>query len=142
MIHNFGMRFAFYHISWIFFSDVVFVFRSAVYYASAHSRSFDYQRYKAYPPYCSDPAEMATRKIPPLPTDDNNNTRIVHVTAIIRHGARTPIQTYHCWDGYWEEPGKFSGRCSKFNAAAKCNSSISITSDEFTHLRRSSLISL
>lgn len=63
-----------------------------------------YQRYKTYPPYCSTPEEMATRKIPPLRTDDPHlgETRIVHVTAVLRHGARTPwSSSQECWNGFW-----------------------------------------
>mmetsp|Transcript_6951 Transcript_6951/g.14781 ORF Transcript_6951/g.14781 Transcript_6951/m.14781 type:complete len:482 (-) Transcript_6951:667-2112(-) len=70
-------------------------------------RSLYYQRYGSYPSYCSDPGEMATRKIPPLPKDGNDNgngTRLVHVTAIIRHGARTPVHKKNCWQGHWDEP--------------------------------------
>jgi len=70
---------------------------------------------------------MDDRSIPPLkdflPTsgpfddDDNGNstgstkkhlvgeTRLLHVTAIIRHGARTPWSSeMKCWDGYWDSP--------------------------------------
>src|SRR5687768_7877792 len=64
-----------------------------------------YTRYPAYPPYCSTPTEMATRTIPPLPVDDvrQGETRIVHVTAVIRHGARTPYSpNLNCWNGFWE----------------------------------------
>ena len=67
-----------------------------------------YQQYKSYPVYCSDPSEMETRAIPPLPIEDLNTTtyksRINRVTAIIRHGARTPIHTKNCWKGHWKEP--------------------------------------
>ncbi len=66
-----------------------------------------YQRYKSYPPYCSDPIEMNTRAIPPLPEDQNTTTyksRLQRVTAVIRHGARTPTRTKNCWEGYWDEP--------------------------------------
>jgi hypothetical protein len=71
-----------------------------------------YQRYKVYPPYCSDPKEMKTRSIPPLPLQEDSsenstspNTHLVHVSAIIRHGARTPVHgTKRCWKGYWDEP--------------------------------------
>jgi hypothetical protein len=89
-----------------------------------------YQRYPVYHPYCSDPKEMATRSIPPLSDDDlfhfrnlpdeanvtaadstdqetiNNATvsRLVHVTAVIRHGARTITRPKPCWDGYWDGP--------------------------------------
>ncbi|MGK3752006.1 MAG: hypothetical protein ACI8RD_004310 [Bacillariaceae sp.] len=71
---------------------------------SVSAEFYTYQRYTDYPPYCSDIPEMATRNIPPLPTNKNNNenTRIVHVSAIIRHGARTPVHTKHCFDGHWD----------------------------------------
>jgi len=91
--------------------------------AEYHSSStFDeeknwYQRYAAYPPYCSTPQEMAKRQIPPLAAmaggDGNSTTTIstqqttqlVHVTAILRHGARTPWgNTLNCWDRYWQSP--------------------------------------
>jgi hypothetical protein len=50
------------------------------------------------------------------PSNNNNNnnnnnkrligeTRLVHVTAIIRHGARTPWSNeMKCWDGFWDSP--------------------------------------
>lgn len=57
-----------------------------------------YTKYPAYPPYCSTPTEMKTRSIPPLAEDPKlGATRLVHVTSIIRHGARTPLST--CWVG-------------------------------------------
>jgi hypothetical protein len=66
-----------------------------------------YQRYNHYPEYCSTPRHMEERRIPPL-TDDQipkiGETRLVHVTTIIRHGARTPWSAnMRCWDGYWED---------------------------------------
>jgi len=81
-----------------------------------------YEKYPIYPQYCSTPEEMEQRAIPPLrmhPNDDGKNgegtnqnddnrkegTRLVHVTALIRHGARTPwagAPGYQCWDGYWQ----------------------------------------
>lgn len=83
-----------------------------------------YGRYDHYPPYCAIPQQMDDRKIPPLrdflpksgletDNDDGNSTaskkslvgetRLVHVTAIIRHGARTPWSSeMKCYDGYWE----------------------------------------
>eukprot|EP00978_Attheya_sp_CCMP212_P004665 scaffold10192_cov36-Attheya_sp.AAC.1 len=74
-----------------------------------------YSRYPHYPAYCSTPDEMKTRQIPPLPPPNNNNnkddaatiqdSKLVQVTAIIRHGARTPWGGDHaCWDGYWTNP--------------------------------------
>mmetsp|Transcript_6453 Transcript_6453/g.13323 ORF Transcript_6453/g.13323 Transcript_6453/m.13323 type:complete len:594 (+) Transcript_6453:145-1926(+) len=66
-----------------------------------------YQRYKSYPHYCSDPSEMNTRAIPPLPNDQNTTSyksKLQRVTAVIRHGARTPIHTKNCWSGHWNEP--------------------------------------
>jgi hypothetical protein len=72
---------------------------------------------------------MDDRSIPPLkdflprsgPFDDDDDengnstestkkhlvgeTRLLHVTAIIRHGARTPWSSeMKCWDGYWDSP--------------------------------------
>jgi hypothetical protein len=63
-----------------------------------------YQRYPAYPPYCSIPAAMANRAIPPVADDVRlGESRLVHVTAIFRHGARTPYKgDLNCWDGYLE----------------------------------------
>ena len=70
-----------------------------------------YTAYSTYPEYCSTPEMMAQRSIPPLKEDESNSrmgeTRLVHVTAVIRHGARTPVgagQTTTCWDGYWDDP--------------------------------------
>jgi hypothetical protein len=64
-----------------------------------------YKRYAQYPEYCSTPAEMHARRIPPL-RDDNphlGETRLVHVTTVIRHGARTPWSSnQECWKGYWD----------------------------------------
>lgn len=57
-----------------------------------------YTKYPAYPPYCSTPTEMKKRVIPPLAEDAKlGATRLVHVTSVIRHGARTPLST--CWIG-------------------------------------------
>ena len=75
--------------------------------ASESNESPYYQRYKAYPDYCSDPSVMETRSLPPLPDDQNTTTyksRLQRVTAIIRHGARTPIHYKPCWKGHWDEP--------------------------------------
>lgn len=79
-----------------------------------------YKKYAAYPPYCSTPDEMEKRAVPPLKKakgDDgpqkggeeevSESSRLVHVTALIRHGARTPYAaapSYVCWDGYWDDP--------------------------------------
>jgi hypothetical protein len=63
-----------------------------------------YKRYPAYPPYCSIPEEMAKRDIPPVGNDVRlGESRLVHVTAVFRHGARTPYKgDLNCWDGYLE----------------------------------------
>jgi hypothetical protein len=77
-----------------------------------------YSKYPWYPDYCSTTDQMAQRGIPPLSDNNNNNnnqkeenrvgeTRLVHVTSIVRHGARTPLQSpskASCWDGYWSSP--------------------------------------
>ncbi|GKY92818.1 hypothetical protein MPSEU_000251400 [Mayamaea pseudoterrestris] len=62
-----------------------------------------YQRYDAYPPYCSTPSQMESRSIPPLDNSKKygSKSRLAHVTAVIRHGARTPwTSDLHCWNGY------------------------------------------
>lgn len=70
-----------------------------------------YGRYPHYPEYCSTPAQMDKRSIPRLDPIDHK-TKLRHVTAITRHGARTIAEgpsenDYHCWDGFWtsEETG-------------------------------------
>jgi len=71
--------------------------------SSLGSRS-TYTKYKHYPPYCSTPEEMDSRAIPPL-KDSEIDSQLVQVTALIRHGARTPwsgAPDYQCWSGYWE----------------------------------------
>jgi len=74
-----------------------------------HQRSLFYQRYESYPAYCSDPEEMAKRGIPPLPDGKTTEsttytTKLKRVTAIIRHGSRTPIHSKNCWKGHWDYP--------------------------------------
>jgi Histidine phosphatase superfamily (branch 2) len=76
-----------------------------------------YSKYPWYPDYCSTTDQMVQRGIPPLSDNNNNNnnnnkrvvgeTRLLHVTSIVRHGARTPLQSpfqASCWDGYWSSP--------------------------------------
>ena len=62
-----------------------------------------YTKYSSYPPYCSTPDQMSQRHIPPLDSKSRTTleTNIVHVTAIIRHGTRTPSKAHQCWDGFW-----------------------------------------
>ena len=66
-----------------------------------------YTKYEKYPPYCSTPEEMAKRAVPPLQGNPNDgSSQLIHVTALIRHGARTPFRgapDYQCWDGYWDD---------------------------------------
>ena len=64
-----------------------------------------YTKYPVYPDYCATPDQMALRSIPPLPeTSKAGDSRLLHVTALVRHGARTPwnIPSYNstCWPGY------------------------------------------
>ena len=71
-----------------------------------------YTRYPHYPSYCSTPNQMNKRSIPPLEPIPNKKTKLLHVTAITRHGARTIAEgpsknNYNCWKGFWtnEETG-------------------------------------
>ena len=65
-----------------------------------------YTRYPFYPPYCSTPDEMVKRTIPPLQKDKRlGETRLRHVTAVLRHGSRTPYKAgLNCWEGYDTNP--------------------------------------
>mmetsp|Transcript_3972 Transcript_3972/g.9729 ORF Transcript_3972/g.9729 Transcript_3972/m.9729 type:complete len:707 (+) Transcript_3972:50-2170(+) len=70
------------------------------------SHSF-YKRYNTYPPYCGDPTEMKRRTIPDLQQQlqPNVQTKLEHISVVIRHGARTPASGKHdCWPGYWDVP--------------------------------------
>ncbi|KAL7543311.1 hypothetical protein ACHAXR_012620 [Thalassiosira sp. AJA248-18] len=66
-----------------------------------------YKKYDKYPPYCSTPDEMDKRAVPPLQGNSNDgSSKLIHVTALIRHGARTPFMgapEYQCWPGYWDD---------------------------------------
>ena len=65
-----------------------------------------YTKYPKYPGYCSTPEQMESRFIPPL-KGDLGDSRLVHVTSVIRHGARTALgrsPDNQCWDGYWDNP--------------------------------------
>jgi hypothetical protein len=73
--------------------------------SKAASDTLNYTRYTTYPDYCSTPKQMENRSIPPLREDvKSGETRLVHVTSVIRHGARTPLGHHTCWGGYWESP--------------------------------------
>lgn len=65
-----------------------------------------YTRYEEYPPYCSTPEEVSRRRIPDLQVDKRTGeTRLQHVTAVFRHGARTPWSpSINCWEGYATNP--------------------------------------
>lgn len=70
------------------------------------SKSKWYTRYQnGYPEYCSTEAQMNQREIPPVQkplfATPDQQTKLLHVTSIIRHGARTPYADYKCWNG-WE----------------------------------------
>jgi hypothetical protein len=70
---------------------------------SANAESW-YQRYSHYPPQCSTTEQMQNRTIPPLTTVAHGESRLQHVTVIMRHGARTPVHNASCWKGYGAEP--------------------------------------
>lgn len=61
-----------------------------------------YTRYPHYPDYCSTEEQMKQRAIPPLQNQEGIDSELVHVTALIRHGARTPTKEHNCWEG-WNE---------------------------------------
>lgn len=71
--------------------------------------TFYYQRYPAYPEYCSSPQEMASRVIPKLNIestglDSGVTVDLVQVNTVIRHGQRTPYgANIPCWAGYHDQ---------------------------------------
>ncbi len=74
-----------------------------------------YTRYPHYPSYCSTPSQMEQRSIPPL-KPGAPKTKLLHVTAIVRHGARTLPEgpwekNYQCWDDYWTNPETATWKC-------------------------------
>jgi hypothetical protein len=79
-----------------------------------------YQRYETYPPYCSIPQEVEKRHIPKLQQQQQRNTNppllppptLRHVTAVFRHGARTPWGgNLNCWDRYHTDPATAVWNC-------------------------------
>jgi hypothetical protein len=72
---------------------------------AAFDHSSWYTRYPAYPEYCSTPEQIQSRAIPPLQENPRvGETQLVHVTAIIRHGARAVYRHLDCWKGYLANP--------------------------------------
>ena len=60
-----------------------------------------YTRYPAYHPYCSTREDMKTRGIPEVADDPRlGESRLLHASVIVRHGARTPWTALDCWEGY------------------------------------------
>lgn len=63
-----------------------------------------YQRYSVYPPQCSTMEQMNNRTVPPLQTAGlYGESRLQHVTVIMRHGARTIDRNSTCWKGYLQQ---------------------------------------
>ena len=104
-------------------SDAAFLTRQSSISSNSYPDPFpaedtSYSKYDYYPPYCSTPQEMEKRAVPPLMSDNTKSddtsssssppsTQLLHVTALIRHGARTPYKgapSYQCWDGFWDSP--------------------------------------
>ena len=73
-----------------------------------------YSKYPHYPDYCSIPSAMENRQIPPLPSDGQwGESRLKHVSVIIRHGARTPTRPdLTCWSGYHDAPETSVWNCN------------------------------
>ena len=106
----------------------------------------EYTRYAKYHPYCGTPEQMQQRSIPPLQYETNSSSSIapqlLHVTAIIRHGARTPYAgppSYQCWHGYWSDPSTSVWDCDlkTYTAPPSTDKSKMITNVEYGLLRES-----
>jgi hypothetical protein len=65
-----------------------------------------YTAYPVYPPYCSTPEQMQQRGVPPLQQGSSYGaSQLRHVTAVIRHGARTPwAGNLPCWADFDPQP--------------------------------------
>ena len=61
-----------------------------------------YKKYSTYSTLCSTPDQLETRQIPPLlpPMNQAYTSQLIHVSLVIRHGARTPTSIHPCWKGY------------------------------------------
>jgi len=75
---------------------------------TAFAESTGDNTYPQYPPYCSNNESMRGRSIPPLDTNNplvltGGALNILHVTSVIRHGARTPTDAHKCWYGYTDD---------------------------------------
>jgi Histidine phosphatase superfamily (branch 2) len=91
-----------------------------------------YKRYPAYPEYCSTPEQMQRRAIPPLQENTHvGETRLVHVTSIIRHGARVVDERLKCWKGYLHNAEAFDWDC---NLTAILTLPLAAGSDDATFL--------
>jgi Histidine phosphatase superfamily (branch 2) len=112
-----------YNVLWLFPPPLGLLSIGAVVAASSRRQDW-YTRYPSYPPYCSTPSEMETRRVPPLiPADGGGSggstaskygeTRLLHVTAVLRHGARTPWgPSLNCWEGYHDDPATAIWDCN------------------------------
>ncbi len=63
---------------------------------------------RTYPDYCTTDLKHATFKIPRLRRDsaiigDPDSLQLLHVTGVIRHGARAPVARHQCWPSYLED---------------------------------------
>ena len=82
-----------------------------------------YSRYATYPEYCSTMNQMKKREIPSLPKDDKRvgETRLLHVTSLIRHGARAPLIRENgddvCWEGYYNDTGAWDCSVVTYSAS-------------------------
>jgi hypothetical protein len=75
---------------------------------------------------------MNERDIPPLKTDYRvGDSRLVHVTSVIRHGARTPYgSNLDCWDGYWKNGETAIWNCNLTTFLAPPSSSLMSNADD------------
>lgn len=87
--------------------------------------SLQYKSGKTYPKYCSTQKQQLERAIPELRTNSpllslNETMKLLHVTAVIRHGDRTPWGRHTCWDTYLDEgedTSEWNCRLSSLSAA-------------------------
>jgi ubiquitin-like domain-containing CTD phosphatase 1 len=92
-------------LSWIYIGYVL-IAASSIFSCAAFDNTTWYKRYPVYPEYCSTPEQMQRRAIPLLRKSPLvGETRLVHVTSVIRHGARVVDDPgLDCWKGYQDNP--------------------------------------
>lgn len=93
-------------IDMIYVTYIIFIISCCIGICLSNNQDNWYTKYQYYPSYCSTPEQMKDRRIPPIQNAHGlGETRLLHVTTILRHGTRTPTHSnMNCWDDYLNNP--------------------------------------